>query len=190
MLIKDCKLTNKDSTILKTWKFVPYNESLSHTGVDVSGSKVYSLCFGVVIAVNHDEDGYAVTVQYNERICVRYCHLHNVHVNEGDSICYQDLIGECYRYVHFEYCTSTSSESNWAVRIGHVTFYKCDPLPVLKNREKFIADYRDGSTIQDSEDLPYAELDKITASVLEEFNGGYSDEQQRISYSKSNESKL
>ena len=170
--ITDCELTHETSYILKYWSRKSL-ESQSHTGIDVSGTNVYSLCYGVVIAVEHDNDGQSVTVQYNDDICVRYCHLSYVKVNVGEAIQYEDEIGTCNRYVHFEYCTSSMSESDWAVRVDDLTFYKCNPLPVLLDREAYISDYREGSDVNDSGGLEYAEVDVITEDVLNEFQGGY-----------------
>lgn len=177
-VFENCPLTNQDSKVLKEF-FVGKSSSESHLGIDVSGSSVYSLSFGVVCGVGLEEDGcIAVTVQYDDFQCIRYCHLSVVadSIGIGDTIEYRDFIGNCERYVHLEYGVSTTISSNSIIRCGDTEYYKSDPLPLLESRTDMVYDYREDEDYKDLSNLPDTKLDEITQDVLDEFDGGAGNE--------------
>lgn len=170
MIITNCDITHTNSKILRSWK-VSSNPSVCHTGIDISGSIVYSICFGAVVSITKDFDGYAVTVQYDDYKCVRYCHLSSVDVQLGTPIKFGEVIGKCNKYVHFEYLISDKCYPYWSVNISDVIFYKCDPTPVLFERKQFLYDYREDMPYTDTSNMLEAKLDEITPEVLFEFEG-------------------
>lgn len=191
MLLRNCPIINSDAEVIDVWCIAddtpgnasPYssNSMYNHSGVDLKRftiksksdiNEVFSICYGSVVAVNFDLDGFVVTVQYDSEKCVRYCNLLSVYVTIGQAVKYGDKIGIYRDYVHFEYAISTESDSSWAVRIGDLTYYKADPMPVLQNRYLYLYDYREDEPEEDFSNLPDAELNKITNAVLSEFRGG------------------
>lgn len=177
-LLEDTSLTGKPSRVLKHF-FVGKYANESHLGIDVEGTTIFSLCFGVVCSVGADESGFqCVTVQYDEYQCVRYCHLDCVDSNivVGSTIEYKDAIGTCTMYVHLEYGVSTTISSNSIIRCNELEYYKSDPLPLLENRRDMIYDYREDEDYKDLSGMEDTELDEITQDILNEFDGGAGNE--------------
>lgn len=113
-----------------------YKKYKYHTGIDITASHVYSYASGVVISIGSSEDLYAVTVQYDSRISLRYLHLKSVCVSIGDILYPNMKIGTADQYVHFEYVSVSKDNSIWPVRIGTMTYYKHDPELVLNGSVK------------------------------------------------------
>lgn len=101
-----------------------------NTGICINGDGVYSYTTGTVIAVGHDDDGYAVSIQYDAFTCLRYTHLLTTTVSAGDQVQSNSFIGYADKFVRFEY--ATTAVSNWPVRIGTQTYYKHDPADMLR----------------------------------------------------------
>ena len=113
-----------------------YKKHGYHTGIDLTASDVHSYASGVVISIGRSEDIYAVTVQYDSRISLRYLHLKSVCVYIGDILYPNMKIGTADQYVHFEYVSVSKDNSIWPVRIGTMTYYKQDPELVLNGSVK------------------------------------------------------
>lgn len=107
-----------------------YKEHGFHTGIDLYAENVYSLCSGVVTHVGTDGNHYAVTVQYDGEISLRYLHLKSISVVAGQTVQQGFGIGVADKYVHLEYATKTKGDSIWSVRIGTQTYYKHNPLEI------------------------------------------------------------
>lgn len=132
MIITNCVVTQQDSNVIKEYvdnnRDPLYREYKGyHTGIDIEGSYVYSLCPGVVVSVGQmpESSMLSVIVQYDNNNCFVYNNLVDVKVTEGQTVSAYHLLGQCKKYVHFEYINSTPSI--WPVRVGMVTFYKHNP---------------------------------------------------------------
>lgn len=108
-----------------------YKEYGYHTGIDIYAGNVYSYASGVVTSISMDKNYYAVTVQYNAFVSLRYLHLESVSVSAGQPIQQGFKIGNADKYVHFEYVTKKQGDSLWAVRIGTETYYKHNPMNMI-----------------------------------------------------------
>ena len=153
-----------DSEIRLPWigseKHELYKKHGFHTGIDLYADNVYSLCSGVVTNVGSDGKYYAVTVQYDGNISLRYLHLRSVSVKAGQTVQQGFSIGVADKYVHFEYVTRTKGDSIWPVRIGTETYYKHDPLEL--NLVSITDDIYDTSDI----------VEVITDETQAEFTNG------------------
>lgn len=124
----NCPITKKNSEILQSW----YTEDTNHTGLDISGDTIYSICYGVVIYVGQAANKtYTVIVQYDREICVSYSNLISVYIESGQMIKQGELLGECEQFVHFEYITTYKDSSIFPVRVGTQTYYKHDPQCII-----------------------------------------------------------
>lgn len=162
------KMVDSDKGIKLPW-IDSENDSLFkeygyHTGIDLYANNVYSFSSGVVISIGNDGKYYAVTVQYNAFISLRYLHLTSVSVGAGQSIQQGFKIGNADKYVHFEYVTKKQGDSLWSVRIGTETYYKQNPLHL-----EFV-----DKTDEVSDDLSVTEV--ITEDTEAEFENGKGDD--------------
>lgn len=133
-IINNCPITRQRSKVIR-----PYIESKEnshynaygglHDGVDIEAKSVHSICQGVVLLIgqNKFDNLYEITIQYDANICLRYCNLDMVYVSAGDAVIDGTMVGNAYRFVHFEYINRTQAMSPWPVHIGPVTYYKHDP---------------------------------------------------------------
>ncbi|MCM1222702.1 MAG: peptidoglycan DD-metalloendopeptidase family protein [Lachnospiraceae bacterium] len=128
-------ITDSDRGIKLSWignkKDALYKEHGYHTGIDIYAGNVYSYASGVVTSISMDKNYYAVTVQYNAFVSLRYLHLESVSVSAGQPIQQGFKIGNADKYVHFEYVTKKQGDSLWAVRIGTETYYKHNPMNMI-----------------------------------------------------------
>ena len=113
-----------------------------HSGIDLAGQEIYSVCQGVVIDISKHQDyhcniTYCVTIQVTESQCIRYGHLSIVTVDSNQVVSRYDEIGVCSKYVHLEYLTRNMPDSIWPVRIGDVEYYKHDPTVLVDGSLKF-----------------------------------------------------
>lgn len=176
MKLKDCVITNEDSTVMRTFSNTTRLGKDGHYGVDLICDNVFSACFGVVAEVYIDDDHYHVAVQYNDRIMLRYCNLKQTHVEVGQPIIYKQLIGVADKHVHFEYCIPTMQDSDRCVRICDITYIKTDPMIILISRDEMVPDFRDNMCVQTYDGNDVAMLNEITAAVIDEFTGGRGNE--------------
>lgn len=146
MVIKNCPLTQQDSKVLKRFKHNRTIALASHSGIDIEASTVYSICYGAVIDIEHDDSGYTVTVQYSGDVIVRYCKLDSVEQSlyESQAIKYRDVIGHVSNYVHFEIGYVTEIDNPWVLRVSRLMYHTIDPEPYLKYRDDMLPDYRGG----------------------------------------------
>lgn len=176
MKIKDCCITNQDSTVIKTFQDTTKLGKEGHYGVDILCDSVFSACFGAVLEVYEDDNHYHVAIQYNDRILLRYCNLKFVYVMVGDPIVYGQHIGCADKHVHFEYCIPTMQDSERCVRICDVTYVKTDPMIILLGRDEMVPDFRDNMCVQTYDGDNVAMLNEITDAVIDEFTGGRGNE--------------
>lgn len=150
MYIEKCCLTHKDSDILKEFSYTndAYTSDI-HPGVDIEGTTCYSVCYGNVISVGHDDDGIVVTVQYDGTKCVRYGHLSSIesYIQVGYAIKFDEIVGYSTNHIHFEYCISEPSQTRLSVRAGGCEWFKADPLHVLQFRNQFLYDDREAGEV-------------------------------------------
>lgn len=129
------EITDLDFKVTVPWISVKdraeyYRYGTLHTGIDIAGTRVYSYSQGVVLSVGIQGEKMVVAIQFDARTLFRYCNLRSVDVSAGDIVEAGERIGLCKDHVHFEYCT-TSEKSLFPVRIGEITYFKQDPMPVL-----------------------------------------------------------
>ena len=137
MVISNCEITKQDSKILKYEVLDDSSDEFKatkefHTGVDLSGEKIYSAYDGTVVSVGSDESGQSVIVQTGSSFCVCYKRLISVAVRGGQDISKGTFIGKVEKYVHVE--VLKHSENVWPVRIGAQTWYKSSVDSLLENK--------------------------------------------------------
>lgn len=106
-------------------------------GCWITTSDVYSICSGVVLAVDRavKNNTWCVTVEVDNKHWVRYCGIAATKVIVGETINRGQFVGYAYkRLIRFEYCTSIASQ--FPVRILSKQLYKTDPTPILFGQEK------------------------------------------------------
>lgn len=138
-IIKNCVITHKDSEIIKSYDAMQ-GSNCFHTGVDIKASELYTPCCGVCIYTGLIDNRPSCTIQYSPNICIRYTHLKEVHVSQGQLIQYDQKIGIADEYVHFEYLTSERSYPYFRVFFqSEVSYYmyKHDPMLVLSGNAVF-----------------------------------------------------
>lgn len=159
---KFSEITDSDKGIRLPWigdkKDSLYKENGYHTGIDIYADNVYSFASGVVISVGKTDKFYAVTVQYDSNIALRYLHLKTVSVRAGQAVQAGFNIGTADKYVHFEYVTKIKDSSMWSVRIGTETYYKQNPDGMVKQAS--MGNETDYSNINPSKEM------------LDEFSNG------------------
>ena len=142
MIIKNCFITKSDSTILKDWSTSSNN---IHTGIDLSGNKIYSPCYGVVVQIlNSMHDNKIIVIQYNADTCIRFTNLSSVEVKINQSVTEGELIGHCTKYVHVELLSTTIDQSSLdqimlklPVRVKSKTYFRISPLDLVLGKMKF-----------------------------------------------------
>lgn len=137
-VIENCLVTKGSTKLLKLWCDDTTKEL--HSGIDLSAREVYSISNGVIIEVGQVAKHKCVTVQYDEKTCVRYMNLDSVSILLGHTISFGDKIGDVGSFVHFEYLTP--EKSLWPVRIGPLRYYKHDPIDLLTGKFEFKSDIR------------------------------------------------
>lgn len=131
IVIKNCPITKRTS-FLKT----PYIGNIHdkmykkykgfHTGVDIEGKEIYTICPGVCTLVGkNDDEGDVVIIQYDRNTSFRYCNLLSVSATMGSIVLPDQQIGIADKFVHFELLTRQVSD--WVVRVGKEVHYKQDP---------------------------------------------------------------
>ena len=106
--------------------------SQSTAGCFIKTQAVYSICNGVVLAVEQDpkDSTWGVTVEADSKHWVRYCCLSAAKVLVGGKISVYDSIGYANKGImRLEYCTSEKSQ--FPVRVLNKQLYKCDPTPII-----------------------------------------------------------
>lgn len=134
MVISNCEITKQDSTILRSCVMdknsIEYKQTKQfHTGVDLTGDKIYAAYGGTVVFIGEDEHGRCVIIQTGSSFCASYSNLDAIDVRAGQVISEGSFVGTCKKYVHVELLQQTSSL--WPVRVGVATWYKQDPKPLL-----------------------------------------------------------
>lgn len=144
-------------------KHTLYKKHGYHTGMDIKSSDVFSFASGVVIAIGKDNGSYAVTVQYDCKISLRYMHLKAICISLGAVLYRGDKIGTADKHVHFEYITTDKEESIWPVRIGTMTYYKHNPELILSGSVRLNAnDWSEVTIAPDGyEEVPLTESMKL-----------------------------
>jgi len=170
MKIVNCPITGQTSEVLKfhvdSNKDPLYTSYRGyHTGVDLSGSKVYSLFPGVVVHTNKDEYKYSCIISFDSCNYFMYSNLKSLNVKRGDVVDTSQLIGECDKFVHVDYLTL--EQTKWPVRIGQVTFYKHDPLKYISEGYGDLINYY--AVKADDTVAVYPSDDELPPQVLAEF---------------------
>lgn len=101
-----------------------------HTGIDICADTVYSLLPGNILNIGTDGKFYAVTIQYNGKILLRYLHLDTISIYVGQIVQSGFQVGIAHKFVHFELITSDRNNSNLPVRINTETYYKQNPFEI------------------------------------------------------------
>lgn len=138
-ILNNCIITHENSEILKYYGVTSSGTSY-HTGVDIEGTNIYCPCKGVCIFNGLIENKPSCTVQYSNNICLRFTHLKEVNVNEGQLVEYDSIIGIADKYVHFEYLTSENTYPHFRVFFNAQNsyfMYKHDPMLVLSGNTGF-----------------------------------------------------
>ena len=163
------EIRNEQQYIIRRWDD---QEIPRVTGVEISASKVYSVCPGRVVAIGWTyQCKWSVSVLVNSTQMVRYCNLQRGYVREGQIVDFKTLIGESADYVRFEYCTADKGKSVWPVRINSLLMYKQDPAGLLSGDVKLSVSMNNVHVATGNEEL--IPLDKHT---LAEFTGNRGDE--------------
>lgn len=172
LIWNNCPITNQNSQISKSWSIGKEN----HTGVDVYGSNIYSICEGVVIQLSQAcNKTYALTIQYSSKQCVRYSNLSSVDVTSGQIIEMGQLLGQCKKFVHFEYLTtSVDNIQVFTVRIGTQTYYKHDPQCIIDG--SILLSGSGLTNVKIINDLNDVQIVPITEDIEKEFTGNRGDE--------------
>ena len=135
-IIKDCKITQSDAEVLRTW--VDDNQSSDykkyreyHTGVDLKATSVFTICPCVCTYIGRDEyDKNVVIVQYDAYRSFRYANLESVSVSQGSALTTGTQLGIADKFVHFELLTR--DESMWPVRVWREDYYKQNPMEYVR----------------------------------------------------------
>ena len=139
MILNNCILTHTDSEILKFYD-VSTSSQIFHTGVDILADEIYTTCKGVCIYNGLIDEQPSCTIQYSQNICLRFSHLKEVSVEQGQLVSYNQQIGLADKYVHFEYLTSERSYPYFRVFFNanqSYFMYKHDPMLVLSGNTVF-----------------------------------------------------
>lgn len=176
-IIDDCTVTRTSSTVL--CPFIPNSSSEEykqykkiHDGIDIRCVSVHSACQGVVsfIGTNHEDGTQEVTVLYDARQGMRYCHLEKVLCKLSDIVDTGEWIAEAKDFVHFEYIDNSDKDRPiWPVRVGSQEFFKHDPTKYATG--ELVIPNRVLNTVYtewDPENLPSVNL---SDDMMEEFDG-------------------
>ena len=101
-------------------------------GCFINTQNVYSICTGVVIAVEQaiSTNTWCVTVEINSKLWIRYCELSATSARIGVTVKPGDFLGYANNHLlRFEYCNS--DKSKFPVRTTNRQLYKHDPTPIL-----------------------------------------------------------
>ena len=183
MVIPNCGVTQQSSEILKECVLSKSNPLYKeyggyHTGVDISGSNIYSLYDGTIALIGDDAKGHSVIIQTGSSLCICYRNLHTLSdIRAGMTISAGTYIGAVQHYVHVE--ALTQAKSLWPVRIGVSTWYKQDIMNYLTSYtpSNYDAIKFDLLGIKELSTYPSGDYDKIegvTAYTLS--NNGPEDE--------------
>ena len=147
-IIENCSITHSDTEVVKNYD-VAVGSEIYHTGIDLKCSEIYSICPGVVIQECLFESKPSVVIQYSGNISLRFSHLKEAYVHEGQLVNFNTPIGEADSYVHFEYLTSQELNSNFSYKIPpNITLWKHDPNIVLDKLITFNQSVSDSSNIE------------------------------------------
>ena len=134
MRILNCRLTKSDTNIIGP--FGKKKDGTWHTGCDVEADTVYSICNGVILAIQSDRTGRkVVTVQFDGDRIVRYGNLTSTYSSVGSIIEDGQTVGYADKSVHFEFCKKSAKDTKFPVRVGRHTYYKVDPTNLLTYNE-------------------------------------------------------
>ena len=125
------ELSDKESVIVQGYS----GKNQDTAGCFINTQGVYSICNGVVLAVDRESknDTWCVTIWVNSQQWVRYCSLSSASVLVGANISVNDRIGYAYKnLMKFEYCTA--DKSKFPVRVSTNQLYKHDPTPILSGQ--------------------------------------------------------
>ncbi len=180
MFIDYKELTDQEFKIIMPWISVSekaeyYKYDTLHTGIDIAGTRAYSYCKGVVVAIGIQLDRITVTVQFDASTLFRYGNLRSCDVDLGDVVSAGDRIGTCRDHLHFEYCTS-KEQSLFPVRISGSTYFKQNPMPVLLGEVKLKANDYSAVTVADYNDETVPELNPAMQDEFEVDNSDSGDE--------------
>lgn len=107
------------------------------SGIEITGSNIYSICPGKVIGVGRDATNlYEVTLLINSKQMIRYTHLMSVDVELNNVLSFNDPIGIAHQFVRLEYCTLEQTDSLDVVRVKDITMYKHNPIGLLRGTIK------------------------------------------------------
>lgn len=140
-ILTNCIITKKDSEVLREYALTA-NGKEYHTGIDIKAEEVYCPCKGVVVQ-RCLVDGYqSVIVQYSEHIALRFSHLKESYVQDGQIILDDEKIGLADKFVHFEYLTNADNDPTIRIYImPGVELYMHDPRLVLSGNIQFDHSY-------------------------------------------------
>lgn len=134
MVISNCAITKQTSKILESATMNSSHDvhTQYHTGVDLEGSKIYTMYDGTVVVSKLGHIGHSVIIQTGMSFCIVYEHLESANVQVGQYVAQGDLIGYADNWVHVELLKLKLSA--WPVRIGETTWYKADPQELFTTR--------------------------------------------------------
>lgn len=134
--IKHSLLTRSTTTVVSK----PYVDSVKsawydackgfHTGVSIQAKQLYTALQGTIIGINREKH-ITVTIQYDANHVMSYGNLITTELKLNQAVSQGVYIGDVDREALVEYWVR-SRRSNFAVRFGTETYYKIDPLPLLK----------------------------------------------------------
>ena len=179
MFIDYKELTDQGFKVIMPWISVSekaeyYKYDTLHTGIDIAGTRAYSYCKGVVVAIGIQIDRMTVTVQFDANTLFRYGNLRSCDLNLGDIVSAGDRIGTCKGHLHFEYCT-TDEKSLFPVRIGDITYFKQNPMPVLLGEVQLKANDYSAVTVADYDDTIMPDLNPAMQDEFEVDNSDSGD---------------
>lgn len=114
-------VTKSTTEVVNEWRTEPD----TFTGIEVKAQSVFSICKGRVLQILENDGKHIVTIQFSAKLCFRYLNLVSTSVSLNSIVSKGEAIGTVEDTVIIE-CITTD-QSNWPVRVGSVTYYKCDP---------------------------------------------------------------
>ena len=95
-------------------------------------TNVFNVAEGEIVYVGSEGEHGVVNVKCNPSEILRYGNLKELTCNKGYNASIGAQLGVADRTLTFEYCTLWKGESNYAVRVNNITYYKQDPTEVLE----------------------------------------------------------
>ena len=94
-------------------------------------TEVFNVAAGEIVYVGAEGEHAVVNVKCNPSEILRYGNLKELTCNKGYNASIGAQLGVADKTLTFEYCTLWKGESNYAVRVNNITYYKQDPTEIL-----------------------------------------------------------